>query len=135
MSRYLESHKHEKAADIASKKTTVMKVNWATKENVIDCGIFVMMHMEHYNGETAKNWKLEFPKEGREQEVEIIKIRIKYVTKMIMHDLNIHKEKMNLEAFEFAAKYTDKAAKQQMIREAIERKKKEQAEDHVASAI
>ena len=112
-----------------------MRVNWATKENVIDCGIFVMMHMEHYNGETAKNWNLEFPKEGKDQEMEIIKIRIKYVTKMLMHDLNIHREKMNQEAFEFAAKYTDKAAKQQMIREAIDKKKKEQAADHVASAI
>ena len=135
MSRYLKSHKHEKAAEIASKKTTVMRVNWATKENVIDCGIFVMMHMEHYNGETAKNWNLEFPKEGKDQEMEIIKIRIKYVTKMLMHDLNIHREKMNQEAFEFAAKYTDKAAKQQMIREAIDKKKKDQAADHVASAI
>ncbi|PWA41512.1 Peptidase C48, SUMO/Sentrin/Ubl1 [Artemisia annua] len=77
LSRYLESHNHEKAAEIASKKTTVMKVKLATKENVIDCGIFLMMHVEQYDGETAKNWNLELPKEGREQEIEIIKIRIK----------------------------------------------------------
>ncbi|PWA77955.1 hypothetical protein CTI12_AA221260 [Artemisia annua] len=76
-SRYLASHNHEKAAEIASKKTMVMKVKWATKENVIDCGIFLMMHMEQYDVETAKNWNLELPKEGREQEIEIIKIIIK----------------------------------------------------------
>lgn len=112
-----------------------MKVKWATKENVIDCGIFVMMHMEHYGGETANNWNLEFPKEGREQEMEIIRMRIKYATKMLMHELNIHRQKMSEEGFEFAQKYTDKALKQQMIREEIEKKKKEQAAERVASAI
>ncbi|PWA75107.1 hypothetical protein CTI12_AA228290 [Artemisia annua] len=112
-SRYLASHNHEKAVEIASKNTTVMK---------------------KYDGETAKNWNLELPKEGREQEIEIIKIRIKYATKMLMHELNIHREKMSEEAFEFARKYTDKAMKQEMIREEIEKKKKEQAAERVASA-
>ena len=112
-----------------------MKLKWATTENVIDCGIFLMMHMEHYGGESAKNWTLEFPKEGKEQEMEIIKLRVKYATKMLMHELNIHKEKMSDEAFEFARKYTDKAEKQEMIKEAIDKKKVEQAQDHVASAI
>ena len=65
-----------------------MKVKWATKENVIDYGIFLMMHMEQYGGETAKNLNLEFPKEGKEQEMEIIRLRIKYDTKMLMHELN-----------------------------------------------
>ncbi|PWA39607.1 hypothetical protein CTI12_AA570290 [Artemisia annua] len=68
-SRYLESHKHKKASDIATKKTTLMKLKWGTKQNVIDCGVFIMMHMEPYGGEALKNWKFEFPKEGKEQEL------------------------------------------------------------------
>ncbi|PWA40730.1 hypothetical protein CTI12_AA560200 [Artemisia annua] len=111
-----------------------MKVKWATNENVIDCGIFLMMHMEQYDGETAKNWNLDLPKEGREQEIQIIKLRIKYATKMLMHELNIHREKMSEEAFEFARKYTDKAMKQEMIMAELEKKKKEQAAERVASA-
>lgn len=112
-----------------------MKMKWATKENVIDCRIFVMMHMEHYGGENQKNWNLDFPKEGREQEIQIIKLRMKYATKMLMHELNIHRQKMSEETFEFARKNTDKAMKEKMIRAEIEKKKKEQAEEHVASAI
>ena len=42
---------------------------------------------------------------------------------------------MGEETFEFARKYTDKAMKEEMIRAEIEKKKKEQAEEHVASAI
>ncbi|PWA63421.1 hypothetical protein CTI12_AA349270 [Artemisia annua] len=133
-SRYLESHKHKKASDIATKKTTLMKLKWATKQNVIDCGVFVMMHMEHYGGEALKNWKFDFPKEGNNQELEIIRMRIKYATKMLMHELNIHRGMINEEAFEFAKKHTDKAMMQKMIREEIDKKKEEQAREHVASA-
>ena len=111
-----------------------MKLKWATKENVVDCGIFLMMHMEQYEGETAKNWNLDIAKEGRDQEIEIIRIRIKYATKILMHELNIHREKMSEEAFEFARKHPDKAMKQDMIREQMEKKKKEQAAERVASA-
>ena len=112
-----------------------MKLNWGTKENVIDCGVFLMMHMEHYEGETAKNWKLEFPKEGADQEMAIIRMRAKYATKMLMHELNIHREKMSEETHEFARTYTDKALKQKMIRDAIDKKIEEQAKEHVKSAI
>ncbi|PWA89316.1 ulp1 protease family, C-terminal catalytic domain-containing protein [Artemisia annua] len=133
-SRYLASHKHEKASDIATKKTTLMKLKWGTKQNVIDCGVFVMMHMEQYGGKTLKNWKFDFPKEGQDQKLEIIRMRIKYATKMLMHELNIHREKINQETFEFASKNTDKALMQSMIREEIDKKQEEQARDHVASA-
>ncbi|PWA77952.1 hypothetical protein CTI12_AA221230 [Artemisia annua] len=133
-SRYLASHKHKKSSDIATKKTTLMKLKWGTKQNVIDCGVFVMMHMEQYGGETLKNCKFDFPKEGQDQELEIIRMRIKYATKMLMHELNIHREKINQETFEFASNNTDKALMQSMIREEIDKKQEEQAKDHVASA-
>ncbi|PWA54497.1 ulp1 protease family, C-terminal catalytic domain-containing protein [Artemisia annua] len=133
-SRYLASHKHKKASDIGTKKITLMKLKWGTKQNVIDCGVFVMMHMEEYGGEALKNWKFDFPKEGQDQQLEIIRMRIKYTTKMLMHELNIHREKINQETFEFASKNTDKALMQSMIREEIDKKKEDQDRDHVASA-
>ncbi|PWA36928.1 hypothetical protein CTI12_AA594900 [Artemisia annua] len=107
-SRYLASYKHKKASDIATKKTTLMKLKWGTKQNVIDC--------------------------GQDQELEIIRMRIKYATKMLMHELNIHREKINQETFEFASNNTDKALMQSVIREEIDKKQEEQARDHVASA-
>ncbi|PWA88296.1 hypothetical protein CTI12_AA121450 [Artemisia annua] len=111
-----------------------MKLKCGTEQNVIDCGVFVMMHMEQYGGEALKNWKFEFPKEGKEQELEIIRMRIKYATKMLMHELNIHREMISEETFEFAKKHIDKALMQKMIREDIDKKKEEQAREHAASA-
>ena len=112
-----------------------MKLKWGTKQTVIDCGIFVMMHMEHYGGEALKNWNFEFPKEGKDQELEIIRMRIKYAAKMLTHELNNHREMINEEAFEFAKKHTNKEDLQKFIRQEIDKKKEEQARDHVASAI
>ena len=111
-----------------------MKLKWGTTQNVIDCGIFVMMHMEHYGGETLKNWNFEFPKEGKAQEMEIIRMRIKYAAKMLTHELNNHREMINEEALEFAKKHTNKEELQKLIREEIGKKKEEQAKEHVASA-
>nr|GEV90590.1 hypothetical protein [Tanacetum cinerariifolium] len=60
-SMHLEKLKHLRAKDVLNKNPTIIRPKWGTKENDTYCGIFLMMHMEHYNGETAKSWNLEFP--------------------------------------------------------------------------
>ncbi|PWA90327.1 ulp1 protease family, C-terminal catalytic domain-containing protein [Artemisia annua] len=81
-SKHLERYKHPKASDVRDKKTTIMKLKWGTKNNEVDCGVFVMMHMENYNGETATKWNLGFPTEEENQKMELIKMRVKYATKI-----------------------------------------------------
>ncbi|GJV99077.1 putative reverse transcriptase domain-containing protein [Tanacetum coccineum] len=81
-SMHLEKVDHPRAKDVLNKKPTIVK--WGTKENDIDCGIFLMMHIEHYNGETAKNWNLEFPKEKERNTFDIIKMRVRLATKILI---------------------------------------------------
>ncbi|GKE34683.1 ulp1 protease family, C-terminal catalytic domain-containing protein, partial [Tanacetum coccineum] len=97
-SMHLETVKHPRAKDVLNKKPTIIRPKWGTKENDIDCGIFLMMHMEHYNGETAKNWNLEFPEEKEGNTVDIIKMRVRLATKILSREINIHQEKISTEA-------------------------------------
>nr|GFA81369.1 hypothetical protein [Tanacetum cinerariifolium] len=46
---------HPRAKDVLNKKPTILISEWGTNENNTDCGVFLMMHMENYNGENARN--------------------------------------------------------------------------------
>nr|GEV70841.1 ulp1 protease family, C-terminal catalytic domain-containing protein [Tanacetum cinerariifolium] len=102
---------------------------------IIDCGIFLMMHMEHYNGETTKNWNLEFPKEDEGNRFDIIKMRVRLATKILSHEINIHQEKISTEAQEFARRNTDKNLRKKMTKEAVKTKKEKQESERVQSNI
>ncbi|PWA48886.1 hypothetical protein CTI12_AA488630 [Artemisia annua] len=134
-SKHLERYKHPKVSDVRDKKTTIMKLKWGTKNNEVDCGVFLMMHMENYNGETATKWNLGFPTEEENQTMELIKMRVKYATKMLMHEVNKNRAMMSEKAHQFAREYTDKDEKQKMIKENIKKKKAEQDVQHVPSAV
>ncbi|GKD92193.1 ulp1 protease family, C-terminal catalytic domain-containing protein [Tanacetum coccineum] len=54
---------HPRAKEVLNKKPTILRPKWGTEENNTDCGVFLMMHMENYNGENARNWNPEFPTE------------------------------------------------------------------------
>ncbi|GJX68543.1 peptidase C48, SUMO/sentrin/Ubl1 [Tanacetum coccineum] len=54
-SMYLKEVQHPKAKEVLNKKPTILRPKWGTKENNTDCGVFLMMHMENYNGENARN--------------------------------------------------------------------------------
>ncbi|GJW73768.1 hypothetical protein Tco_0133138 [Tanacetum coccineum] len=62
-SMYLKEVQHPKAKEVLNKKPTILRPKWGTKENNTDCRVFLMMHMENYNGENARNWDMEFPTE------------------------------------------------------------------------
>ncbi|GJX58644.1 ulp1 protease family, C-terminal catalytic domain-containing protein [Tanacetum coccineum] len=90
---------------------------------------------DHYNGETAKNWNLEFPTEKEGNTFDIIKMRVGLATKILSHEINIHREKISTEAQEFVRRNTDKNLRKQMIKEAIKTKKEKQESERVQSAI
>ncbi|GKA96241.1 ulp1 protease family, C-terminal catalytic domain-containing protein [Tanacetum coccineum] len=125
-SMHLEKVKHPRAKDVLNKKPTILRPKWGTNDNDTDCGIFLMMHMEHYNGETANNWNLEFPTEKEGNTLDIIKMRVKLATKILSHEINIHRENISTKAQEFARRNTDKTLRKQMIKEAIKTKKEKQ---------
>ncbi|GKC44716.1 ulp1 protease family, C-terminal catalytic domain-containing protein, partial [Tanacetum coccineum] len=134
-SMHLEKVKHPRAKDVLNKKPTIIRPKWGTTMNDTDCDIFLMMHMEHYNGETEKNWNLEFSIEKQGNTLDIIKMRVRLATKILSHEINIHQEKISTKAQEFARRNIDKESRKKMINEAIKTKKEKQESERVQSAI
>ncbi|MFS8021542.1 hypothetical protein Hanom_Chr16g01428631 [Helianthus anomalus] len=66
---------------------------WRMYFNGIDWGIFLMHHMETYIGEDAKDLTCGFAAEDtNKQGPQIIDLRQKYATKILLHEINEHKE-------------------------------------------
>ncbi|GKD91088.1 ulp1 protease family, C-terminal catalytic domain-containing protein [Tanacetum coccineum] len=97
-SMHLKEVQHQRAKDVLNKKPTILRPKWGTKDNNTDCGVFLMMHMENYNGETARNWNLEFPTKEKGNTYDIIKMRMRFAAKILTHEINIHHENISKEA-------------------------------------
>ncbi|GJX88386.1 hypothetical protein Tco_0340400 [Tanacetum coccineum] len=134
-SMHLKEVQHPRATDVLNKKPTILRPKWGTNENDTDCDVFLMMHMENYNGENARNWKLEFLEEDEGNTHDIIRMRVRFATKMLSHKINIHRENISKEAVEFAKRNNDKKKREALILEAIKTKKQKQDSERVASAI
>ncbi|GJV21421.1 hypothetical protein Tco_1370441 [Tanacetum coccineum] len=130
-SRYLEELKHPKAKDLLSKNPTILRLKWGTKNNDTVCEVFLMMHMQRYKGENPKQWNLPFLTEDEGNTMDIIKMRVRFTTKMLNHEINIHKEKISEEAHEFSNQHTDKKLKEDLIMEAINKNKEGQSSQRV----
>ncbi|GKB82053.1 ulp1 protease family, C-terminal catalytic domain-containing protein [Tanacetum coccineum] len=100
-SMHLKEVQHPRAKDVLNKMPTILRPKWGTEENNTDCGVFLMMHMENYNGENARNWNQEFPTKEEGNRYDIIKMRMRCAAKMLSHEINIHHEEMSKQALEF----------------------------------
>ncbi|MFS7928514.1 hypothetical protein Hanom_Chr04g00321681 [Helianthus anomalus] len=63
LSVYLENVVHPAGKKINQIEPVRLEMPWHTKHNVIDCGIFLMRHMETYKGVTGKAWECGFSNE------------------------------------------------------------------------
>nr|GMC74977.1 uncharacterized protein LOC109158392 [Ipomoea batatas] len=60
----------------------VVDMNWKETENYIDCGLFVMRHMETYNG-TLKKWNPGFRRKASLNEDFLLELRARYAATII----------------------------------------------------
>ncbi|GJZ43368.1 ulp1 protease family, C-terminal catalytic domain-containing protein [Tanacetum coccineum] len=134
-SMHLKEVQHQRAKDVLNKKPTILRPKWGTKDNNTDCRVFLMMHMENYNGETARNWNLEFLTEEKGNTYDIIKMRMRFAAKILTHEINIHHENISKEALEFADRNKEKKAREALLLKPIRVKKQKQESERVASAI
>ncbi|GER41648.1 E3 ubiquitin-protein ligase [Striga asiatica] len=76
---------------VALKKAKIerLQLPWALDNNEIDCGVYVMRHMETYMGDSVKNWKVGLRKNSANQ---LKYLRAKYCATILSADINIHKE-------------------------------------------
>ena len=57
---YMRSLEHPKTDVIAALHPNRYIMQWCSTENIIDCGIFLMRHMDHYRGEEIEKWDCGF---------------------------------------------------------------------------
>lgn len=81
-------------------KRELMK--WRTTDNHKDCSIFVMRHMETFMGGPIKSWDcgLQTPKDVQKKQLN--NLRYKYVTKILLSDINLKKKWVLDQAIDFA---------------------------------
>ena len=104
MWRHLESVDHPNVKSIKNAKGKVLKtMKWKTINNLVDCGIFVMCHMDTYDGQPVTSWECglspEFGK-GNQQD-QLNNLRYKYATKILCDETNIRKGDVDDWAEEF----------------------------------
>ncbi|PWA71630.1 ulp1 protease family, C-terminal catalytic domain-containing protein [Artemisia annua] len=87
---YLGVKDHPRLELLKKVAFNILLMSWRTEENCIDCGVFMMRHMETYMGyNSAKNWKCGLKDEGPEQQNQIYELRKKYLSKILRSDINI----------------------------------------------
>ncbi|GJT27855.1 ulp1 protease family, C-terminal catalytic domain-containing protein [Tanacetum coccineum] len=134
-SMHLKEVQHPRAKEVLNKKPTILRPKWGTEENNTYCGVFLIMHMENYNGENARQKNLEFPTDEEGNRYDIIKMRMRFAAKMLSHEINIHRVEMSKQALEFTDRNKEKKAREALIWEAIRVKKQKQDSERVSSAI
>nr|KAJ0211403.1 hypothetical protein LSAT_V11C400220140 [Lactuca sativa] len=103
-SRYLMRVNHKSASTLEGVEPKRVNMNWCTRDNHVDCGIFCMCHMETYMGDKTVNWTCGLPKESKQQQSVLNDLRIKYLTKILLSDANTYRSKIIAQTAKFAKK-------------------------------
>ncbi|PWA41563.1 hypothetical protein CTI12_AA552840 [Artemisia annua] len=99
--RFLLEHTHPKSDNVMNVRGRVLHPKWKNNNNHVDCGVFAMIHMESYVGETVKNWDVGLCQKSYMQVSLLRRMRFKIATKILLHELNLHSQKMYDLAFKF----------------------------------
>ncbi|GJX65752.1 ulp1 protease family, C-terminal catalytic domain-containing protein [Tanacetum coccineum] len=92
--RHLKKYNHPKHIYVAKLKHRIPKLKWSTTKNYSDCGVFTMIHLEHYFGKPVGQWDFGLCEESDEQVSMLRRMRFKIATKILLHEFNVHAEKM-----------------------------------------
>ena len=79
---YLSKINHHKAVAIGRVKPVRLEFSWQTRYNCVDCGVFLMRHMEIYKGLNKMEDGL--APEGVAQQEQLNELRRKYATKIML---------------------------------------------------
>nr|GMD03338.1 uncharacterized protein LOC109168900 [Ipomoea batatas] len=66
----------------------IMQMSWRDVNNKIDCGVYLMRHMETYTGQAVSAWVCGLVK-GEYSTLQ--KLRMKYMKELVLSDYNLHR--------------------------------------------
>lgn len=95
---YIESLMHPKSRKMIRAGPVKFVMEWMTKKNYTDCGVFLMRHMETYKGEDVDGWNVDIEPESEysdDQQIQLDDLRKKYVTKILTSDMNLLKSSLH----------------------------------------
>ncbi|GKF39359.1 hypothetical protein Tco_0119420, partial [Tanacetum coccineum] len=92
--RNLKLYGHSRHGTVGRLKHRILKLKWRTSGNFHDCGVFTMLHMESFNDETAAKWDCGLSVESGLQCDMLSRLRFKFATKILLHEINVHSKKM-----------------------------------------
>lgn len=67
-------------------------MKWRDATNKTDCGVFLMRHMETYEGQRLEDWQVGIP--VKNQEKVLNRLRVEYCAKILTHNINELREKV-----------------------------------------
>ncbi|PWA80133.1 hypothetical protein CTI12_AA197910 [Artemisia annua] len=111
--KHLKTYQHPKGDELMNqkRKATILNMSWRTKKEKIDCGLYMMLHMEYYQGKSETKWDTGMLKENDiNHRMQINNLRAKYVAKMMLHEVNDNQKMMSDYALKFAAENPDEEA-------------------------
>ncbi|GJR20033.1 ulp1 protease family, C-terminal catalytic domain-containing protein [Tanacetum coccineum] len=104
---YLGYKKHPKVDAFFSAIPKILRMTWRTTKNAVDCGLFVMRHMEMYNGSGVWINNMKNEKQGQKSQINFF--RAKYLAKILLLPYNASKEELLKEANEKWKKQQNKS--------------------------
>ncbi|KAL8226770.1 hypothetical protein R6Q57_016602 [Mikania cordata] len=84
---FLERIKHPKIDEIHATQIQKLHIPWATKTNAVDCGIFMMRHMEKFMGR-REQFNYGFLTNGKKKKCQLNMLRKKFLLHIIMSEVN-----------------------------------------------
>ncbi|GJV41591.1 hypothetical protein Tco_1420031 [Tanacetum coccineum] len=103
---------------IKEKPAKVLKFKWRTEKNKIDSDLYTIMHMELYQGESATKWKTDIVEENnRDYLKQMTDMRMRYTTKILMHEMNTKRGLMSEYANKFGEDNTEEEKVKKMVEE------------------
>ncbi|KAI3691328.1 hypothetical protein L2E82_49655 [Cichorium intybus] len=85
------------------KKVTPRRVlvPWQETHATQDNGVFLMRHMETYIGQEDNNWTVGLVKQESKRDKRLTNLRILYIVRLAMHEININRSKLQEHVLEF----------------------------------
>ncbi|KAJ9556447.1 hypothetical protein OSB04_011061 [Centaurea solstitialis] len=113
---HLNLVEHPAAETLKRVNVRLFEMKWQTKDNFVDCGVFLMRHMETYMGGGVRGWYTRLTTECETQKKQLHMLRIKYTAKLLLGEYNLSKD-IVLEEMDELAKLGEEG-KQKKIDEA-----------------
>ncbi|WCJ31601.1 hypothetical protein M5689_013081 [Euphorbia peplus] len=73
--------------EMSEYSVNVVKMKWRNKDNHVDCGIYLMKHMESYEGQLESKWDIRLTKNPEDPNLK--KLRIEFARRILLSPNNL----------------------------------------------